>query len=197
MTTLFIKSETVLRMLGLAGLALALSSCQPYSGTAGDLKVSLGSSEFVLVDAPGASCRARKTDLSATDIAALHMNLGNFKIEWDGEAGTILKVIYVKINIVSGNLSNADKPVTIASQELNCVLKGDIAAKPELDPTQNNYEFTDEILVGGLKSTDATNRTSFSGTANVIIYALKKKDGAQDVPIVGRASGRFSFDGIF
>ncbi len=197
MTMRTLKSESVLRALSLAALALALSSCQPYSGTAGEIKVALGASEFILLDAPAASCRAKLSNAAATDVSPLHMNLGTLKLDWDGEVGTTLKVIYVRLSVSSGNLSNADKPVTIASQDLNCIMRKVLDSGNTLVPAEKNFVFADELLIGGLKSADATNRTSFSGTINVIVYALKQREGAQDSPVVGRGSARFSFDGIF
>lgn len=184
------------RAFALGLFALLLSSCQPYAQTSGDMTVAVGASEFILLDAPAQSCRAQLEGSTTSDVSALHMNLGKMKITWDGEAGTQLKVIYVKINVVSGGVSNAERPITIASQDLNCAMNFQLTER-KLTPAEASFTFTQEILVGGLKSADTTLRSSFSGTVNVIVYALKQREGAQDVPVVGRTSARFTFQGIF
>lgn len=187
--------------MGIRGAALMsavalLCSCQPLQQTGGDITVALSSSEFILLDAPGKSCRAVIDNASADDVSPLHMNLGRMTITWDGEANTELKVVYVKLNVVSGGLSSSDRPITIASQDLNCLMNGS-RDEEKLKPAQATFPFQKSIMVGGLRATDGTLRSSFSGTVNMIVYAIKQRADGSETPLVGRASGRFSFQGIF
>jgi len=191
------------RGLLLCFVGLGLSSCQPYANTNGDIEVSFDASEFILLDAPATSCKVESAGGATfvSDIAPLHMNLGRLTLNWTPpDPETILKVIYVKLNIVSGGLANADRPITIASQDLTCVMKGNVgdSTGTKLEPiSQISFPFQKDILIVGLRSSDATNRSSFAGTVSVIVYALLTKQGQQDIPVIGRTNARFQFQGVF
>lgn len=179
-----------------AAAVVLLCSCQPYQQTGGDISVTLGSSEMILLDAPARSCRAELETSTSDDVGALHMNMGRMTVAWDGEVDTTLRIIYVKLNIVSGGISNGERPITIASQDLSCLMHFSLSEKV-LTPAEANFLFARGILVGGLRSTDVTLRSSFGGSVNVIVYALKKRSDGSETPMVGRASARFTFQGIF
>lgn len=132
--TFFRQSKTWIRSATLVSAAALLCSCQPLQQGGGDITVSLSTSEFILLDAPGKSCRAVIDNATADDVSALHMNMGRMSIGWDGEAGSTLKVIYVKMNVVSGGVSGTDRPITIASQDLNCIMHGSREGE-SLNPT--------------------------------------------------------------
>lgn len=198
MTTFFRGTGSGMRATILLGAVALLCSCQPYNGEdegGGGLTVTLGSNEMILLDAPARSCRAELEAATSDDVAPLHMNMRRLGITWDGEANTSLRVIYVKLNIVSGGLSNNERPITIASQDLSCLMNFTLAETVVL-PVTPQFTFMKDLLIGGLKATDTDLRRSFSGSVNVIVYALKKKAGGDETPLVGRASARFNFQGI-
>lgn len=184
-------------------LAMGLLGCQPYENKNGDLTVALDGNQFIALDAKAVSCKSLSsaTGTPTEDVQALHINLGKMTINWvPPNDAARLKVIYIKMNINSGGLKTATTPLTIASQDLTCLMQGSVdavAGTTIFAPTQTTFKFASDILVGGLKSADATNRSNFSGSINMIVYAVLQIPGQQDTPLVGRSSARFKFDGIF
>lgn len=184
--------------MGLMFLALITTSCQPYSNSdGGDITVSFDGNDTILLDTSAQSCRARVALATADDLSALHMNLGRMRVVWTPPtATTTLKIVYIKLNIVSGGLGEAEFVETIASQELNCLIRGDPSGDPTLTNAQANLRFPQDIIVGGLQPSDTTKRSNFSGAINVLVYGIMQ-DGATQTPVVGRTSMRFQFSGIF
>jgi hypothetical protein len=197
-------------------LSVVTLSCSPVTGVdAGGVTLTASSgSDYILLDAKAKSCKSLESgNDAADDVNELYMNLGKFKIEWElpvdenknSITAATLKIIYLRITPRSAGLASQDARPSIASQDLNCVFTNGSTTTGVINnslmtliPGTNKYTytFTDDLLVGDFKPKDATKRTSFSGTAEVLAYFVVQQPGGQETPAVARTTIKFKFDGI-
>lgn len=178
-----------------------LSSCYPYHNDTGDLDLSLTTSETILLNAPATSCKARFDSTTATpsqDISPLQMSLGKFRIKWTPPNSTTnLRVIYLQINLISSGISNSATPIFISGEALQCIMRYSIGGDQEvLTSTDTDFLSQKNIVIGGLKNRDTTNKNPIFGTANVILYGLLgNDDDGYNKPVIGRTQFQFKFSG--
>lgn len=203
-------SIKLISTLTLVSFCLLTSACQKGEDS-GDFTVSLNADDVPLIDAPATSCKSLSTGGSTTDdIAPLHMNIGQMTVKWKPpEAGTTLKIVYVRITLRSTGLKDDVPPVQVSSQDLQCAMRGSIEGGEEiiipgadevvLDPATGIYtfKFKRDLVLGGITAKDGTKRTSFNGNADVLVYATEIKEGSKTVPVTSRTSFRFNFTGIY
>lgn len=196
--------------LTLAAVCALTSACQKGEDS-GDFTVSLNADDVPLIDAPATSCKSRVSGSSATDdIAPFHMNVGQMTIKWKPpEAGTTLKIVYIRITLRSSGIKEDVPPIQVSSQDLQCAMRGSIDGGEEiivpgatdvvLDPATNIYtfRFKKDLIMGGITGKDGTKRTSFNGNADVLVYATEIKEGSKTIPVTGRTTFRFNFMGIY
>lgn len=177
-------------------LGLSLGSCSKKDDSA--LKLTLGTSRFILIDAKASSCKGAQQSPRAEDINSLYMTIGKVKVSWvPPSTEHRLRLIYIKVYPKSGGLSS-DVPKTIAGQDLICLESGNPdQLEVVYDSTQTDIEFTWPLVLGDFAPVDATKRSRFAGSAQFLVYGLIQKDGDQDIPVTGRGSIDFQFDGIF
>jgi hypothetical protein len=199
-------------------LSVAILSCSPVTGVdSGGVTLSASSdTDYILLDAKAKSCKSLESGTDAADdVNELYMNLGKFKIEWElpvddnknPMTGSTLKIIYLRITPRSAGLASQDARPAIASQDLNCIFTNgstttgiiNSSLMTPVSGTANkySYSFTDDLFVGDFKPKDATKRTSFSGTAEVLAYfVIQRPGGGQETPAVARTTIKFKFGGF-
>lgn len=182
-----------------SGLALGLTSCQPFQNEAGDMSVTFPVSDAIILDVVATTCVSSKETEVRGDLSAMHFNLGKPTINWVApDAASRLQIVYIRVTFAGNGLANTEKPIVLGSEELNCVVSGNTKLSPELSASNGpSYAFSDDVKVGGLKSLDPSNRQSFNGTANILVYAVLIQNDVQVAPVIGRTSVRYSFQGIY
>lgn len=202
------KRSQSLLFLG-AVVGLAVSSCQPYNYNGGGIQVAFENSKVILVDAPQVSCRSAHSTTPTADLASLSMDLGRVSMTWnvpvtDTDNNSTLKLIYISMRFRTSGLTGSDTPQIIAGQDLNCIVHDDPDGGSTLSIAEGGvvagagtaYTFPFELRVGGLTPRDAAKKTSFAGTASVLVYGLVHDPPNQDQPVIGRGSFQFNFGGI-
>lgn len=191
----------------------SMSACKPFDYAKGGLVVTMEANRYVLLNAAQTSCKSAASTSPTLDVTPLSMNLGRMSLAWtrpEGSTNATLKIVYINITMQSQGLGNTDVPTTVGGQDLNCIVHGlpDGGATLTIaqggDPTvvdpatgkQVPHLFVSELLVGGFQAKDTTLKTSFVGTANVLVYALVHEPGKQDQPVIGRTTFQFEFGAI-
>lgn len=191
---------------------MSVSGCKPFDYASSGLVITMESSKYIMVNAPAMSCRSATSTTPTLDITPLSMDLGKLSLSWTVPSDMsltptppILKVIYVQITLRTQGLTNVDTPLQISGQDLNCIMRGTIDGSSSLsvseggDPTTTataTFPFAFELPVGGFTAKDTTLKSSFTGTANVLVYALIHQSGQQDRPVIGRTTFQFQFGAI-
>ncbi len=203
------RNKPLLFLAAVAGLAA--SSCQPYNYNGGGILLGLEASSVIMVDAPQVSCRSAHSSAPTADLTPISMDLGRLNVKWTvppaASTNAVLKLVYVSLKLRTSGLSAIDLPMIIAGQDLNCIVRdnldgGSTLAQTEggvknVDPaTITPFQFGAELRIGSLTAKDATKRSSFAGTASVLVYGLIHDPPNQDAPVIGRASFQFNFGGI-
>lgn len=188
-------ANIILRLSLVAILAMMFGCKKPDDN--GSLTVTMPTTNYILIDAKATSCKSKLSPTPTDDISALYTDIGKMTIGWAPPVPEAeLRLIYIKIYPRSAGLSSQD-PITIAGQDLNCIIKGNIDIEPTVTAAQTSIPFMYSYIFGNLTPTDATKRNRFNGRADVLVYAVLKVPGKADTPITGRSTFNFQFDGAY
>lgn len=166
-------------------------------GLAGNLLVNLEASKYVMVNAPAMSCFSATGTAPSLDVMPLSVDIGKVSLMWNPSTPHhTLKIISVSVSYESPGLAINKQINTIAGQELNCIMRGSINGSSALNANENNFNFAFDLLQGGFSAADPTLKTTFTGKGRLIVYAIERGPGQQDVPLTVEAPFDFTFGAI-
>lgn len=185
------------RNLFIYSLIFFLFSCQQTDKEPSLLEIKLKFKNLILIDAPGKSCTLQISDPAAeSDLGALKGLLGGITLNWSGDQE--YEVLYVRVKLLSGSLSNNQEIMTVSGTELGFMLKGSpgrviIPGGSLSNPTVLSSPTSCNIEIGGI---GVKNKASSAyGQGVVTVYGATIRDG-QPFPVQTQANFTFQYDGV-